>query len=577
MRNPNGIRYRAFKHKWSIMILIVLCIASSWAVKHFKRPGQMSVIESQAMDMTAMKPPVGSVPVATEFVKRGPFSAKVTYTGSVVAYTEQTIYPRVEGWLAGLNVYSGDTVHAGQLLATLNAPDVQNKLSEATYGHIAALKEIPVAQADLARMKAERNAARGEIQAADRDADAARARVTAAQKMLSQSQKELKSAQASLNYWNIEIKREQNLLKNGAVSQQEFDSEQAQATAAEAEAENGQAKVEEAQANVEAARAELANKQSMVQIARDRASAAVAALTGASGMVSQKAAEANMAGAARATAATFNQYRMIKAPLSGVVTKRFLNSGVLVNPGTAILNIAQIDKVRLQANVAEQDLDQISVGAEVVAHTQKGGRTIRAVVTSISPLADQTSRTAVVEAVVSNPGHTLVPGDFVSMEISTSRNMDSITIPAGAIVRKDGRDAVWITRCTESKGKAVYYCTMHPEVISDKPGLCPKCNMALEKKQAETGKAAHLVYVNTGKSDGDRTEIISGLNAGDEVIYAGHRYLRESDAVTPTQWGTDGPESLPGPPSGSQNLQMPGMGGSGDKGKADNSMPGMKM
>ena len=71
-----------------------------------------------------------------------------------------------------------------------------------------------------------------------------------------------------------------------------------------------------------------------------------------------------------------------QAPFAGIVTKRYLNSGVLVSPGTAILNIAQIDRVRLQANVAEQDLNQISVGAEVMAHTQKGGRTIRAVVIS---------------------------------------------------------------------------------------------------------------------------------------------------------------------------------------------------
>lgn len=569
-------RLWANQHKWSLAILIGLFLISSWAVKHFKRPGQMSVIESQAMDMTAMKPPTGSVPVATEFVHRGPFSAKVRYTGSVAPFTEQTIYPRVEGWLTGLNVYNGDTVRAGQVLAVLNAPDVQNKLAEATYGHVAALQGVPIAQADLARMKAERSAARGEIGAAGRDVQAAQARVTAAQRMLSQAQKELKSAQASLRYWNAEIRRETNLLKNGAVSQQEFDSEQAQATAAEAEVENKQAKVEEAQANIEAAKAELGNKQSMVQIARDRASAADAALSAASGMVSQKAAEANMAGAARNTAAAFSQYRIIKAPFAGVVTKRYVNAGVLVSQGTAILNVAQIDRVRLQANVAEQDLSQITVGAEITARTQKDGRTINAVVSSISPLADQTSRTATVEAVVPNTDHSLIPGDFVSMQIATEQSVDAISIPSSAVIQKDGRDAVWITRCLVSKGKPVYYCTMHPEVVSDKPGLCPKCNMKLEKKQADTGKVAHLVYVTAGRTDGERTEVISGLNEGDEVIYAGHRYLREGNAVTPTKWGTDGPADLPAPGGGSQNMEnMPGMDMSGGKSQSD--MPGMDM
>jgi hypothetical protein len=159
------------------------------------------------------------------------------------------------------------------------------------------------------------------------------------------------------------------------------------------------------------------------------------------------------------------------------------------------------------------------------------------------------------------------------MEISTSSNPSVITVTSNAIVSKDGRDAVWTTLCTKSNGKTVYYCTMHPEVISDKPGLCPKCKMPLEKKQADTGKVAHLVYVMVGKTDGSRTEILSGLNQGDEVIYKGQTYLREGDAVTPTKWGSDGLEQLPGPPSGAQNMEMPGMGKSG--GKSNDSMPGM--
>ncbi|MHB0912748.1 MAG: efflux RND transporter periplasmic adaptor subunit [Armatimonadota bacterium] len=546
MGKQDLVRQWVRKHSWGLAMLVGLLIVSTWTVKHFKRPGQMTVIESQAMDMTAMKPPVGSVPVATEFVGMGEFSAKVRYTGSVAPYTEQNIYPRVDGWLTGLKVYNGDRVRAGQLLAVLDSPDIQNKLSEATYGHIAALKEVPVSQSNLARMRAERNAARGEIRSAEGEIAGARARVVSAQK-------ELKSAQASLNYWRAEFRRQENLLKAGAVSRQEYDSEQAQLIAAEAEVENKQA-------NIEAAQAELSSKQAQVQVARDRAAAADAALSAASGEVSQKGSMANMAGARRATAATFNQYRMIRAPFDGVVTKRYLSPGVLVSPGTAILNIAQIDTVRLQANVAEQDLANIRIGAEVVAHVSKG-RTIRAVVSSISPSADPTSRTSIVEAIVDNADHSLVPGDFVSMEISTSSDPSVITVPSSALISKDGRDAVWITRCTKG-GKTVYYCTMHPEVVSDKPGLCPKCKMALEKKQANTGKVAHLVYVTIGETDGNRMKIVSGLVPGDEIIYKGHRYLREGDAVAIANWGADGLEQLPSPPSGAESddmKNMPGM------------------
>ena len=562
------------KHIWGIVMLVALALLSALAVKHYKKPGQMTVIESQAMDMSAMKPPLGSVPVATEIVSRTSFSSKVRYTGTVAAFNEQNISSRVAGYLTGLKVYNGDKVSAGQLLAILDSPDAQSKLAEATYGQIAAAREIPVAQSNLARMRAEKSAANGEIQTAKREVEGAKARLASSGKMVAQAQQDLKSSQASLNYWKVEFKRQSNLLKAGAVSQQEYDSEQAQYTAAEADVANKQAKLEQARADVDAMRADVESKKSMVNIARDRAIAAEAALSGASGEVSMKQASASMAGAARSTAAAFNQYRFIRAPFSGVVTKRFLSPGVLVNPGTPILNVAQIDKVRLQANVAEQDLGSISVGSEVIATTLKGSKkTIRAVVTSVSPAADSTSHTSIVEAIVDNSNHALFPGDFVSMEISTGKSVDAITVPTSALTTKNGRDAVWVTQCMTIKGgKTTYYCTMHPEVTSDKPGICPKCNMNLEPKSAQTGKTAKLVYVTLGRTDGDRTEIISGLSEGDEVIYKGNRYLREGDTITPTQWGADNvPTELPKPAGGGAMESMPGMDMSGDK-----SMPGMK-
>jgi len=549
-------------HKWSIGLLLALLIGSNIGVKYYKKthPGKMSVIEAQSMDMAAMKPPTGAVPVATEVVRRGSFSAKVKYTGSVAPLTEQNIYPRVEGWLTRLNVYNGDRVRSGQLLAVLDSPDIQTRLSEATYGHAAASREISVAQSNLARMRAEKSAAQGGIVAAQRDLESTRARLNATQRMVSQIAQELKSARASLDYWKAEFKRQAALLKAGAVSQQEYDMERSQLIAAEAEVENKEAKVEEAKANVAAARAEVSNKEAEVRIARDMARAADAALQAASGEVKQKVASAGMAGAARATAATFNKYREIRAPFDGVVTKRLIHPGVLVNPGMAILNVVQIDRVRLQANVAEKDLGSVSLGAEVTAHTLKESRrTYQAYVTSVSPMADQTSRTAVVEALVDNRDHYLVPGDFVSMEIATASSIDAITVPSTALAAKEGLPAVWVVQYTGPKGKMTYYCTMHPEVTSDKPGDCPKCSMKLEPKQIGAGKTARLVQVTVGKTDGERTEILSGLKEGNEVIYAGHRYLREGDFVFPTKWGKEGPSELPPPPGG--GAAMPGHSG----------------
>lgn len=550
------------EHMWGVALLVVLLIGSSIAVRAWKakHPGAMSVLESQAMDMTVMKPPVGSVPVATEVVHLGQFTAKVTYTGSVAPLQEQVIYPRVEGWLKDFRIYDGDSVSQGQLLAVVDSPDLQTRVAEASAGRVAAASEVPTAKFNAARMQAEKAAAQGDVQTAKTELPRAKAMVAAAEKAVVQRRKDVKSAQADLDYWKAEIKREANLLEAGAVSQQEYDAENARFISAQAELENRQAALDAAQANVEAARAEVAGKQSMIGVASQRVAAADAALSAAYSEVSAKSAKAQQAGAAVATAATVDAYRYVKAPFAGKITRRYVSPGQFVTPSTAITNVVQIDKVRLQANVSDQDVDKITVGALVTARfTKDKNMVIDAVVTSVSPVADQTSRTAVVEAVVANPGYKLIPGDAVTMEIAVSGQAGSISVPVGAIVQKDGMNAVWVARSEARKGKTIYYCTMHPEVTSDKPGECYKCNMKLVPKTSDGNKKAHLVMVTTGPSGGDRVQVMRGLSDGDEVIYQGNTYLKEGDTVFPTRWTADGPEKMPNAPGMDDMPDMPGM------------------
>jgi multidrug efflux pump subunit AcrA (membrane-fusion protein) len=64
-----------------------------------RRPGQMSVVEALTMEMEAMKPPEGVLPVATEIVKPRPFEVAVTYTGTVAPLNEELAIARVTGRL----------------------------------------------------------------------------------------------------------------------------------------------------------------------------------------------------------------------------------------------------------------------------------------------------------------------------------------------------------------------------------------------------------------------------------------------------------------------------------------------
>ena len=497
------------------MVVIVIAVIGV-RVWQARNPGAMTVLQAQGMDMSAMEPPAGPVPVATEVVHPGPFSSTVAYTGSVAPFQEQVIYPRVDGYLKELTVYNGDRVSRDQVLAVVDSPDLQTRTAEASAGYAAAQKDIPVAQSEVSRAKSELAATKADVEVATGDLDSAQGMVDAAQKMVVQAQKEVKSAQA---------------------------------TAAEAELEIRQAKVTEAEANVRAAQGDLKSKQAAVRAAKERMAAAKASLEGAGRQVSQKVEMARQSGAAAATASIVNEYRYVRALFAGIVTKRYLSPGQFVSSGTAILSVVQIDQVRLQANVADKDLPLIAVGAVVIARFAKyPDLTISATVTSVSPLVNQNSKTALVEAIVPNPRHKLVPGDGVTLSIAISQSAHSVTVPVAAIVQKDGKSAVWIARSMSDM----------PD-MPNMPGMSHGKHDMSSQKNGGTMKHAHLVMVTTGATDGRRTEILSGLSPGDEIIYEGNTYLREGDVVMPTKWGESGPAEIPKAPPMKPMPNMPGM------------------
>ena len=68
---------------WGVVTLVIVAVACFFIVQMFKRPGQMSVLESQAMDMSVMVPPKGAVPVAIAQATLEP-----------VSYTHLDVYKR---------------------------------------------------------------------------------------------------------------------------------------------------------------------------------------------------------------------------------------------------------------------------------------------------------------------------------------------------------------------------------------------------------------------------------------------------------------------------------------------------
>ena len=505
------------KNLIALAAVILVLVGTNWAVRRFRRPGQLDVISAQAMDMSQMRPPTGAAPVALASVRRGSLADTVTYTGTVAAYNEQDISPRITGTLISLPVYPGDPVRAGQLVAHLDTSQVGPQAAQAAAQAREAWLGAQVAHlTHYLHHQAEFDQAMAQMQAAQQVVLDAQAEALADQDAITDARAGVQSAQANVDYWKAEIVREKQLADAGAASRQEYQSELAQAQVAQAALSQAQAKVSQARATAASARAKVQVARRQVAAAQAGVKMAQADIAVAQGQAVQAEAGAAAARAAARAAAVQEGYSRITSPFDGVVTARPVAPGTLVQPGTVILKVAEIDRVRVQADVAVEDVAGMRVGSPVRITIQGGGaHTLTARVTSVFPAASDQTRTATVEAVVPNPGYHLLPGAFVTMQITNGTVTDKMLVPASAIISQGGQSYVWTAAGGASASPA-------------------------------TGLTAHQVVVRVGASDDDWTEVSSdALSAGERVVAHGQAGLEEGGRLVATAWGANGPQTLP--------------------------------
>jgi HlyD family secretion protein len=457
-----------------LVALAVVLAAAAWA-------WYANVSARPTMDMSSMRVTAGATPfpVALAPVERGPMAGTVVYTGSVAPLNEEDIYPRVTGRILEIPVYPGDAVRPGQIVARLDDVELGSRVREAESGAMAAA-------ATAAQMEADVTAARHEIVQMERELTMSTQELRAARDNVAQMESEVTMVSADAEHQGHLIVRDERLYASGGISLQDLEATRAAVTAA--------------QAKVSAARARVSQMKAMVSAAEAKVDAARARLERAKAMEqsTERRREAMTAMAAQSqamqrTAEVVRDYVNIRTRSGGYVVKRLVAPGVLVQPGMAILKVAQIDRVRLQANVGEKDLASITVGSPVkVTPAGTGQAPISARVTSVFPFVDQGARTGVVEAIVDNAARRLLPGQYVQLEFVTGNRPHALTVPRAAVVRMGGKARVW-------------------EVQGDR---------------------AQPHEVTTGLESPDRIEIVSGLSETAQVIARGHEGLYAGARVT---------------------------------------------
>jgi len=209
--------------------------------------------------------------------------------------------------------------------------------------------------------------------------------------------------------------------------------------------------------------------------------------------------QANIAAAAATAKMADRQLRdtFVRAPFDGYVKQRFVNLGQLIkgSSGTPapVFSVVRLDPLKVTAEIPEKMAPWISVGQPVELHVDAyPDKTIIGKMSRISPSVNTSTRAFPFEALVPNSEGLLKPGTFARVHIQSSRVDQVMTVSYGALQYRYGVNRVFVI----------------------------------------TGD--HLVAheLKVGERLGDRIEVVSGVNAGDQVATTDVDKLVDGTKVT---------------------------------------------
>jgi len=316
---------------------------------------------------------------------------ETTDDAQVDAHVTQ-IAARVGGNVLKVYVDDNRAVEAGATLVEIDPRDYQvavdkarAALADAEAAALAAQTNVPITtqstNSTLTTAQGGVSQSASATTAAQKQVEAAHARVTSAQ--AKQREQEATAARAARD-----VERFRGLLAKDEISQQQFDTAQATADAARAAADSAHAQVLEAEAGVLVAQSQLAQ----AETGQRQAAAALRTAQTAPEQVKQTSARADAAVAQVKQAksaldqAELNlQYATLKAPVSGIVSRRTVEVGQVVQAGQPLLAIIPLDEVWVTANYKETQLTDMRPGQKATIKVDAyGGRSFTGKIDSIA-------------------------------------------------------------------------------------------------------------------------------------------------------------------------------------------------
>jgi len=308
----------------------------------------------------------------------------VEVPATVEAFERTDLYAKVAGYVKEVRVDLGDRVQAGDVLATIDEPEVERARSAAQAPRTARAAELDAATATLEQQKIARELA----------------------------QRQAERYGAVLKLERAAFQRQQDLFDGKAITDQQLDD----------------------------ARNRLELAQSDVAIAETRVRMAQAKLATATATATVGAARVEVAASDVARIETMLEYGRIVAPFSGMITRRLVDRGALVQAATAsrttpLFIVQRIDEVRVFADVRESDVPSVHPGTRAqVRLVGSSGRLFDHPVDRIANALEADTRRMRAEIDLENKDGALLPGMYAQVTLVLGERENALTVPMTAVL-----------------------------------------------------------------------------------------------------------------------------------------------
>jgi multidrug efflux system membrane fusion protein len=253
----------------------------------------------------------------------------------------------------------------------------------------------------------------------------------------------------------------------------------------------------------------------VAQLSLDRAKQLAARQFGPQSTVDSAQAAYDQANAGIAKTQAIISQKLVRAPFDGELGVRHVEVGQFLTAGTQIVSLTDLSELYANFTVTEKGSAQLKVGQTVrILVDAYPGRAFEGKITAIEPQISTDTRNIRVQATIANPDHILKPGMFATTTVVLPDRPAVVTVPETAVDYTLYGDSVFlITEKKDDDGK--------------------------------TSLTAVRTFVRTGNRINGRSEIVSGLKAGDRVVAVGQLKLQSGAAVAIS---SDGPPPIPASP-----------------------------